>query len=317
MAINVLQATGFLMAGYSVMSNDCLQALGDYFSSNKERTPKFIQAIFVCSVLSFVLLWGWSIGHGDPAWGRLEKFALPSVFTWVYLIPPVTVMLLTRWGAPVSTTFLVLTAFQPNNVGALLTKSLSGYLLACLLGGVLYGAVIWLLERRVLRQPGTAKPIWFVLQWLSTGWLWSQWLIQDLANIYVYLPRQLSAVEMVATVSALCAGICVLIKLSGGPIQHVVRSKTNTEDLRSAAIIDLLYGFILFYFAQVSKFPMSTTWVFLGLLSGREVALYLRLRNRQGQEVRATVVNDAFKAGVGLVVSIAIALLIQPLKALG
>jgi hypothetical protein len=198
----------------------------------------------------------------------------------------------------------------------LLTKSLSGYLLACLLGGVLYGVVIWLLERRVLRQPGTAKPIWFVLQWLSTGWLWSQWLIQDLANIYVYLPRQLSSLEMVATVSALCAGICVLIKLSGGPIQHVVRSKTNTDDLRSAAIIDLLYGFILFYFAQVSKFPMSTTWVFLGLLSGREVALYLRLRTRQGQEVRATVVNDAFKAGVGLAVSIAIALLIQPLKSL-
>lgn len=61
---------------------------------------------------------------------------------------------------------------------------------------------------------------------------------------------------------------------------------------------------------------MSTTWVFLGLLSGREVALYLRLRTRQGQEVRATVVNDAFKAGVGLAVSIAIALLIQPLKSL-
>lgn len=316
MSINVLQATGFVLAGYSVMSNDCLQTLGAYFSSNEGRTPKYIQAIFICSVLSIVLLWGWSIGLGDPAWGRLEKFPLPSVFTWIYLIPPVTVMLLTRWGAPVSTTFLVLTAFQPKNVFELLTKSLSGYLLACLLGGVLYGVVIWLLERRVLRQPGTAKPIWFVLQWLSTGWLWSQWLIQDLANIYVYLPRQLSALEMVATVSALCAGICVLIKLSGGPIQHVVRSKTNTDDLRSAAIIDLIYGFILFYFAQVSKFPMSTTWVFLGLLSGREVALYLRLRTRQGQEVRATVVNDAFKAGVGLAVSIAIALLIQPLKSL-
>ena len=52
MSINVLQVTGFVLAGYSVMSNDCLQTLGAYFSSNKERTPKYIQAIFVCSVLS-------------------------------------------------------------------------------------------------------------------------------------------------------------------------------------------------------------------------------------------------------------------------
>jgi hypothetical protein len=42
----------------------------------------------------------------------------------------------------------------------------------------------------VHRVPPRGFNTWFVLQWLSTGFLWSQWLMQDLANIFVYLPRQ-------------------------------------------------------------------------------------------------------------------------------
>ena len=70
----------------------------------------------------------------------------------------------------------------------------------------------------------------------------------------------------------LCVGLCVLVVTGGGPIQAVLRTKTNSSDLRSATLIDLLFGLCLLYKAFISSFPLSTTWVFLGLIGGRELA---------------------------------------------
>ena len=325
MEASALQIIGFLLAAYSVVANDSLQTLGTYLSSNKGRTPKALQMLFICGVAAAVLLIGWFLhpaggGLGDPAWGRLEKFPQPDNFTWVYLLPPIAVLALTQWGAPVSTSFLVLSAFEPKNATKLVLNSLSGYVMAFVLALVVYGLLMWILEKKVLRtnQEGTeVKNYWFALQWLSTGWLWSQWLVQDMANIYVYLPRQLSFGEMALSALMLCIGLCVLVWIGGGPIQGVLRSKINTNDLRSATVIDFLFGCVLFWKANITQFPLSTTWVFLGLLAGREIAVRIRLKLSDRQPLYKVLGSDLFKAGIGIVVSLIVALAIQPLKTLG
>ena len=58
------------------------------------------------------------------------------------------------------------------------------------------------------------------------------WLVQDLANIFVFLPRQLDLVPMLICTLVLCVGLCVLVATGGGPIQAVLRTKTNSSDLR-------------------------------------------------------------------------------------
>ena len=192
--INVWMIIGFLLAAFSVVSNDSLQTLGTYISSNRQRTPKSVQMVFVCSVTIFVLFLGWSINHGESAWGRLQLFPVPEPFTWAYIIPPVAVLALTAWGAPVSTSFLVLSSFVPENIVKLLGSSISGYVMAFFLGLAFWGLGGWLLERWIFRRNQESKDInkiWFVVQWFSTGFLWSMWLVQDMANIFVYLPRNL------------------------------------------------------------------------------------------------------------------------------
>ena len=211
-------------------------------------------------------------------------------------------------------------SFEPKNATKLVLNSLSGYVMAFVLALVVYGLLMWILEKKVLRtnQEGTeVKNYWFALQWLSTGWLWSQWLVQDMANIYVYLPRQLSFGEMALSALMLCIGLCVLVWIGGGPIQGVLRSKINTNDLRSATVIDFLFGCVLFWKANITQFPLSTTWVFLGLLAGREIAVRIRLKLSDRQPLYKVLGSDLFKAGVGIVVSLIVALAIQPLKALG
>ena len=330
MDVNIWMIVGFLLAAYSVVANDSLQTLGTYLSSNRKRTPKPVQMLFICSVTSVVLLLGWFLNNGDPTWGRLsvpgKEFPWPETFTWVYVLPPLAVVALTQWGAPVSTSFLVLSSFKPGNIGTLLSSSLTGYVLAFCVGLTAYGLGLWLLERWVFRrrQDGkTFSKVWYALQWFSTGFLWSMWLVQDLANIFVFLPRQLDLFPMVICTLVLCAGLCVLVATGGGPIQAVLRSKTNTSDLRSATLIDLLFGLCLLYKAFLSTFPLSTTWVFLGLIGGREIALRIKeqefevvFTNREGGNLGRIIGSDLWKAAIGVVVSLVIALSIQPLAQL-
>ncbi len=314
---------GFLLAGFSVVANDSLQTLGTYISSNRQRTPKSVQMIFVCCITTIVLFLGWYLHQGEPAWGRLESFPVPERFTWAYIIPPIAVLVLTAWGAPVSTSFLVLSSFVPENIGRLLDSSISGYVMAFFLGLAAWGFGIWLLERWIFRRNQDSQEInkiWYVIQWFSTGFLWSMWLVQDMANIFVYLPRNLNFISMGVCTLILCVGLCMLIVIGGGPIQRVLSSKTNTSDLRSAGLIDFMFGFCLLFKAFLSSFPLSTTWVFLGLLAGRELALRIReleqktvFTNQMYGSLSSVIGSDLGKASVGLIVSLLIALGIQPM----
>ncbi len=332
LAITPLQAAAFLLASYAVLGNDALQTLGPFLAANRGRTARPWQALFLCAVLVAVLGLGWLAGAGDPAWGRLASFELVAPLRWPDLIPPLAVLLLTQWGAPVSTSFLVLTAFTPANLPALLLHSLAGYGLALVLGLATYvlvaGASRGLGKASALAaQPSSAEPqsadprrqdngqrFWLILQWAATGWLWSQWLIQDLANLYVYLPRRLTAPELAASLAVLCLGVGLLSAEDGGSIQQLFTSKSGSDDPRSTTLISALYGLILFVLGRWSPLPLSTTWVFLGLLGGRELALGWQ-RRRCGEAPRAAGLGaDLFKAGLGLAVSLVVALAVPLLK---
>jgi hypothetical protein len=190
----------------------------------------------------------------------------------------------------------------------MLLKSLSGYALALLVGVLVYRVLSGRVERSFLATADRPPPaVWVVLQWLSTGFLWSQWLIQDLANIFVYLPRQLSVAGLLGAVALMLALHAIIFYRSGGAIQRIVTSKTNTRDIRSATIVDFIYGWILLFFKELSSIPMSTTWVFLGLLAGRELAMTAALRHRESGETRRLVVRDASRAFAGLAASVILA----------
>ena len=76
--VNIWMIVGFLLAAYSVVANDSLQTLGTYISSNRRRTPKVVQMIFICTVTIVVLMLGWFLKDGDPAWGRRSILGGPT-----------------------------------------------------------------------------------------------------------------------------------------------------------------------------------------------------------------------------------------------
>ena len=300
---------GFLLAAYSIVANDAIQTLGTFLASNAHR-PWWVLWAFACSVLLIVFVYGWYANAGDPAYGRLSKFPEPEGgLTWIHVIPPLIILFLTRFGIPVSTTFLVLTVFAPGNLGSMLTKSLMGYAVAFAVGGLVYLFVVRGVERYFINTSNQkSEGMWLVLQWSSTAFLWSQWLMHDLANIFVYLPRTLGLAEMLAATVVMLILHAYIFARRGGAIQKIVLQKTNTTDIRSATIIDFIYALILLVFKEWSNMPMSTTWVFLGLLAGRELAITMIEKVRPAGETVKLVMSDATKAGFGLAVSVALAL---------
>ena len=72
------------------------------------------------------------------------------------------------------------------------------------------------------------------------------------------------------------AGLGWMLYQGGEKIQEIVDEKSGVVNIRATTVIDFVYAIILFYFKMHSKIPMSTTWVFLGLLGGRELAMSLQ-----------------------------------------
>ena len=187
------------------------------------------------------------------------------------------------------------------------------------------------LERWFLKTSDSQhNPIWVVLQWLTTGYLWSVWLIQDFANIFVYLPRNVpefnEAGEMIGRAenlsflgASLGLGLIAIFLLitfanRGGPVQKILLTKSNVTDIRSATVIDFIYATLLFVFSGqldflgIDKVPMSTTWVFLGLIAGREFAIATIDKIRGVGDTAKIVGMDLAKATLGILISVGLAL---------
>lgn len=308
--ITLWMALGFAFAAYAVIANDSVQTLGTWIASNNEKFSWQVMWVAASTVLLYTIWYGWYINGGDISYGRLNRIPWQEV-QWYHAMAPGVLLLLTRVGVPVSTSFLVLSAFASTFIlEKMLMKSMMGYAVAAV-----SAYVIWMVVSRLLDE---AKPVkeqhktyWRIGQWITTGFLWFTWLSHDMANIAVFLPRTLDIPLMLMISIVFVAGLAFMFREGGGKIQQIVVEKHNTRYVRSATIIDFVYWMILFYFKELNDIPMSTTWVFVGLLAGRELAMASYTGKEKFKTVFPLIGKDFLKMMVGLAASLGIVLMIH------
>jgi|TARA_R110000787_G_scaffold74152_5_gene164996 hypothetical protein len=304
----LLPAIGVFFAGAAVLSNDAVQTLGTFMSSNKKISWQKLW-LAASSVMVLTITWGWYHNGGDISFGRLDS--IPHVtIQWYHAGVPAILLILTRLGIPVSTTFLVLSAFSTAVMfEKMLVKSMVGYAIAACSA---YG--FWIMLANFIDEkkkvPKEQKKYWRFAQWVTTGFLWFTWITHDMANIAVFLPRQISVETLICVLVFLSSVLAFTFKSGGGKIQEIVSKKSSTSYVRSATIIDFIYAIILLVFKEWSNVPMSTTWVFVGLLCGRELAI-ATWYNRKIKRVFPLIARDFLKVMMGLAVSVVVVLLIQ------
>ncbi|WP_432412102.1 hypothetical protein [Rasiella sp. SM2506] len=311
-ALTIWMILGFLLATYSVIGNDSVQTFGTFIASNNKRKWRQ-QWMYMSVILVGTLLYSWITNDGDISYGRLAEIP-PVEIKWYYVLAPLVLFILTKKGVPASTSLLVLSAFSSSLVfEKIIFKSSIGYGLAAVSAYVLW---LWLSKWDEESKPIKTKhiPYWRIFQWGAIGFLWYTWLTHGLVNIAVFLPRKLDVNILIAVAIIFVVGLGYIFKTQGGKIQEIVLSKKDTTYVRSATLIDLFYAFILLLFKEHSNIPMSTTWVFVGVLCGRELAIATRnSATYTFKNVFPIVGKDMLKLLVGLGVSILVALFFQNL----
>ncbi len=307
---------GFMFAAYSAIANDSIQTIGTFIASNDDRKWWHLW-LFIGVIFIGTSFYSWYNFSGDVSFQRLTSKGFsesPTSFHFLQLISPLILLIITRLRMPVSTTFMLLSVFSADG-GAILSvaqKSLTGYFVAFGTAMLVWYGLSRLIAKLVKGEP---HPYWLVAQWTISGALWSVWIMQDAANIAIFLNRQLSIYEYLAFAGFIFFGLGLLFYLRGDKIQSIVREKSSVTDVRAASVIDLVYAFILFFFKEISTIPMSTTWVFLGLLGGREIAMQLTPHAETGRSMGKTiqlVLRDVSFALIGLVISVSLAVAINP-----
>ena len=305
---------GFGLAGYSAIANDSIQTLGTFLSTNRKR-PRWLLWLFIGGILAVTFTYGYFTEGQSIHFGRLTSIEEPSAFTFLQLFTPIILILLTRLKMPVSTSFLLLSIFSnTKTIQGMLEKTFLGYIVAFISAFIIWSLIAhWTKQIWMSRKIKVSK-IWYVLQWITTGFLWNQWLMQDTANIAVFIPRTLGLYQFIGAIVFLLLVMGYLMYTRGDKIQEIVTEKKDITNVRAATIIDFVYALILLYFKQLNHLPMSTTWVFLGLLAGRELALTERTKDGEVLPFKKSlklVGKDIMRASIGLAISLVLAILIN------
>ncbi len=321
---------GFLMAVYSVMGNDApAQVLGTLIASHPNK--KWILWLGSSLILVAALVTSWQHYDRGIDFDRLTKVDekcvaasaqevaaiasgqlvakpckalndgqaetvyikkdMPPKIEWYYLLGPIGLLLLTRFGVPVSTSFMMLAMFSAGIVlEKIIIKSMVGYGLAFMIALLIWLVLGKLMEHFVSQKKPANMFMWRPLQYLSTGTLWWFWLSHDLANIAVFLPRQLSVVELVVVCVVCVTALGLIFRESGGKVHKFVFKGEQDMDIRVATLIDAVYAVLLFVFKEWNNLPMSTTWVFVGLMGGREIGRAI-WHQTLGESVRTVAVR--------------------------
>lgn len=309
---------GFGLAGYSAIANDSIQTIGTFIASNQQRKWYFLW-LFIGLIFVGTVTYSWIVFDGDVSYQRLTSKGFseaPQSFSFLQLSAPIFLLILTRMRMPVSTTFLLLNAFS-TSTGAIvdvLQKSFYGYIVA-----FVSAIVVWYIVGAYVKKYFTKRPApyWNWLQWVTSGALWSVWIQQDAANIAIFLPRSLDIYQFLAFTLFIFLGLGLLFYLRGDKIQEIVTEKSGVTDVRAATIVDFIYAILLFYFKAISTIPISTTWVFIGLLGGRELAISFtkKRKKKMNKSLKASfnmVGRDLSYALIGLIISLILAIAINP-----
>ena len=155
---------GFALAGWSVIANDSVQTLGTFIASKQKWFKWYTLAGSASLAMIITISYGWWTYDGDISYGRLTRIPYQEI-QWYHAVAPAILLLLTRIGIPVSTTFLVLSAFASTVVlEKMLLKSVVGYGLAAVAAYICWIVFLNLLMKSLMKLQINGKLLFGEMQ---------------------------------------------------------------------------------------------------------------------------------------------------------
>ena len=305
----IIQWVGLYLTMFSTMSNDSIQTIGTFLSSNA-KVKWWILWLYIASLFVFMVLFGWIYYDHILDFHRLSTIPYEPNFNIMHLLAPILLIFLTCNKISVSTTFLILSVFSSQNtITFMLIKTFSGYCVAFFVSFLLWFFLLKFFEKQFYTLNSKNTKIWIVLQWISSGFLFCSWLTQNIPNTIVYIPRLINLHSLILFI---ILGICTIgftIYNKGGPIQDIVDKKTDISNIKATTIINSTFAIIILLMNQINKIPVATTWIFLGVLGGREMGLIKYEKNDLPLKTKfliaqKAILKDLIYACLGIAISL-------------
>ena len=309
-----------ILALSTSITNNSFQIFGTFFLINK-KTSKMKMFLFIFGVFIVIILSSWFLFDKELHFGKLNSIPYDERLNIFYFLSPFVLIYLTHKKIPVSSTFLFTTLFSSGAVlHTILTKTVHIYILSFMISFVLWKYIYPFFLNKFEKyfnfkfSESDNSNFWFIIQYLSTALLWFSWLFSNMSSALVFIPRQFDIKSLL--ILFLFAGFIIyhLIDNMGGDMQQLIKNKKNTDNIRSATMINIVYGLLIYIFQFSVNIPISTTWVFIGLIAGREMAItssqnILIVSNIVHKNSVKKVIFDLLHAVVGVIISLGFAMI--------
>jgi hypothetical protein len=305
-----------IIASFAIVGNDSPQLIGTYLATR--RNEKWYETFaFVAIIFVVILTLCWFVYNQEVHFSILNNVTQRKINKY-YLIAPLILLFLTHNGIPTSSTFLMLSVFlDKNNIIYMLTKTAASYFVSFAASAYIFSMILKKYRKYLLNTTSTEDKylyIWNYLQIISTVLLVINWLCFSISNITVFLPRKLNPHDFLLFMFILLYTLASVLSNKSNKMQEILSSKKNANNLKINVLINLLFSTILFVFKVISNISIATTFVFLGILAGKEVAIAFSESDIFGKTYKKTiltVLRDINKCILGVCVSLAFVIFIN------
>lgn len=295
------------VSSYTVVANNYIQTIGSFIVNNKQ---KFWSNWFFVSVnFTIATLISWFIFNGSLDYSFLKNVEYQKDLNIIIIFIPLLLNIFTKYGIPVSATFLIIPLFGSNStVHIMLTKTVTSYFLAFMVAFFVWRTIYKYFKNFIKYEKDDLNFFWNFMEYITTALVWIAWNILNICVFVVFVDRDFSIYELLAVNIIVIFVIYIIMVNSGGQIEKIIRDKKDNANKKTTAIFNLLFAIILLSLEFFSNVPLTTTWVFLGLLAGRELALsYVEkgiFADKKSKISLVKIIKDLNKAIIGIVFSL-------------
>lgn len=307
---NIFQWLTVVLVIFSIMSNDSIQTIGTYLATHENE--KWYKLFFLIgSMFTFVIVTSWILYKGELHFGILNKIHYEEEFNISYFLAPLFLLLLNTNGIPSSSTFLILSLFSNgSNIFSMLSKTIFSYVVSFTFACYVWYVVLKKFKHLVFKEHNYSN-LWEAIQKITTFVLICTWLMSNLANMVVFLPRTLCIHTLCLFLFIFLYILIIILRNKGGRLQEIINKKHDAKNVKVSIITNLNYSIILIFFKYVSNIPISTTFVLLGVLAAKEVMTTLLSDDigffsikRRYKECLVIILNDLRKGFLGIGISL-------------
>lgn len=291
---------------YTLIANNYIQSIGTFLINNKNKFKSNL--IFITLSFTITTLISWIIFDGNIDYNLLSNIEYKKNLGIVIIFIPMLLNIFTKYGIPVSATFLVIPLFSDNNtLNTMLTKTVTSYFLAFIVSFFIWNFIKKHFSQ-IMKMDNKENTFWNITEYITTSLVWIAWNMLNICVFVVFVDRKFNFFELVAVNIIVLVVLYIILKGDNTKIEEIINEKNETENKKSIAIFNLLFALILIFIEFFSNVPLTTTWVFLGLLAGKELSESFTnnniFSNTKIKKSLIKIIKDLHKAMVGIIFSL-------------